>query len=159
MLGQLRRAKNSLAEEAVIALLQKEMIGHLATVDENGQPYVVPLHFVYEETEKAIYFHSAQNGHKLDNLAENDKACFEVCCMQTLNIDENPCDTSTAYQSAVAFGQVAPVLDEKIKQTVLRRMICKYFPSLKEAPISEKTVAATKVLRFTIHTLTGKFHG
>lgn len=41
-----------------------------------GEPYVVPVSFVYEQG--AVYFHTAKSGKKIDFINENNRVCFEV---------------------------------------------------------------------------------
>lgn len=41
-----------------------------------GEPYVVPVSFVYEPG--AVHFHSAKSGRKIDFINENNRVCFQV---------------------------------------------------------------------------------
>ena len=41
-----------------------------------GEPYVVPVAYGYEEGK--IYFHSARQGRKLDFIRGNSRVCFQV---------------------------------------------------------------------------------
>jgi hypothetical protein len=57
-------------------ILRETNIGRMASTGDDGYPYITPVNFVYYEG--AIYFHSAPDGEKLDNIARNPRVCFEV---------------------------------------------------------------------------------
>ena len=44
---QNRMKKNQLNNEQITELLIKSPVGNIATINENGYPYVVPVHFIY----------------------------------------------------------------------------------------------------------------
>ncbi|HEX9025733.1 MAG TPA: pyridoxamine 5'-phosphate oxidase family protein [Clostridium sp.] len=48
----------------------------ISTVSEEGYSYTVPLSYVYYDN--CIYFHSAKDGNKLKNIAQNNKVWFCV---------------------------------------------------------------------------------
>ena len=99
----MRRKDRALSEEAAVQILKDGEYGILATCEEDGQPYGVPLSYVYHDGR--IYFHGAKTGHKLDNLSCSPKASFTVVG-QTHVLQEA---FSTTYRSAIAFGEVSPV--------------------------------------------------
>ena len=99
----MRRKDRALSKETAIQILKDGEYGILATCGEDRQPYGVPLSYVYHDGR--IYFHGAKTGHKLDNLSGSPKASFTVVG-QTHVLQEA---FSTAYQSAIAFGEVFPV--------------------------------------------------
>ena len=69
-------AQEVLTREETIDLLTQETIGHLATFDATGYPYIVPLNYVYYQGK--IYFHCAHEGRKLDNLTANNRGSEAV---------------------------------------------------------------------------------
>jgi nitroimidazol reductase NimA-like FMN-containing flavoprotein (pyridoxamine 5'-phosphate oxidase superfamily) len=64
---ELRRKDRAMAKEDTISILTTGKYGVLSTVDEIGQPYGVPLNYVFMD--ECIYFHAAYLGHKIDNIA------------------------------------------------------------------------------------------
>ena len=58
-------------------ILREETLGFLGLA-VNGEPYVVPLTYVYAEGR--ILFHCAPTGKKLDFLRSNPQVCFTVGC-------------------------------------------------------------------------------
>ncbi|MDZ5016887.1 pyridoxamine 5'-phosphate oxidase, partial [Clostridium perfringens] len=93
MFKEIRRKDREIEGSQVIEVLKKCEYGILSTVDENGYPYGVPLSYVYAND--SIYFHSAVEGHKLENIKKNDKVSFCVVG-QT---DVLPDKFSTKYES------------------------------------------------------------
>ena len=55
-------------------ILNNGTSGVLAVSGDNGYPYTVPLSYVYDNNR--IYFHSANEGHKIDAVKRNPKASF-----------------------------------------------------------------------------------
>jgi len=51
-------------------------------LSENGLPYIIPVCFGYND--KRLYFHSANDGKKIDQIKKNNNVSFEF------DIYENP---------------------------------------------------------------------
>ena len=60
----MRRKDRAITEEEAMNLLNKSEYGVLSTVDENGEPYGVPMNFCI--IEHFIYFHCAVEGQKIN---------------------------------------------------------------------------------------------
>jgi len=90
-------------------ILQEEVVGYLGLTAE-GQPYVVPLNYVYAEGK--ILFHCALTGRKLDAIRANPHVCFTVG-RQTGPVRDHaagpPCHVDS--DSVICFGR-ARILDE-----------------------------------------------
>ena len=56
-------------------LLKEQKFGHLGCVLESGEPYVVPVNYLFKDDE--IYIHCLP-GQKLDALRANGKVCLQV---------------------------------------------------------------------------------
>jgi len=56
-------------------ILREEVLGYLG-LSGDGQPYVVPLNYVYLSGK--ILFHCALTGRKLDAIRRNPRVCFTV---------------------------------------------------------------------------------
>lgn len=114
-----RRQDRTIARDEAIRLLAECEHGILATVGSDGQPYAIPLSYVYQD--ERIYFHCATEGHKLDNIRANPAVSFCVVGKtQTL-----PREFATEYESAVAFGTASEVEGEE-KRAALVKLLEKY---------------------------------
>ena len=104
---QYRMKTHQLSQDEIHALLIKSLTGTISTIGPDGVPYSVPVHFVF--LDGTICFHGLPAGQKLDNLKANPHVCFTVYEMLGLLFDSNekPCETNTAYISAVIQGKAA----------------------------------------------------
>lgn len=57
------------------ALLRRIRFGHLGCVQEDGRPYVVPMHYTYDPP--SLYFFTTE-GMKTRCIAANAAVCFQV---------------------------------------------------------------------------------
>ena len=142
----------------VLSLLSRAQVGHLSTINSDGFPYTLAVHFVYEGG--AIYFHCLPRGEKLDNIARCPKVCFEVDEMTGLMLEKmhNPCGADTAYQSIVAIGTAKILADDAEKRKILECIVRKYAPKYKGAEIPESRLHGTAVVKISIIRMTGKYH-
>lgn len=153
MFRELRRQDCKMDDESIKKALLKAEYGTLSTVDSEGNPYGVPVSFVYREKDQAIYFHCAREGHKLDNLAVNNKASFCVVSeAQTL-----PHRFSVKYQSVIVFGRVTEVIEEE-KREALTAFLTKYSGEFMEKGLKylEADEPNCRVIKLEIKNLTGK---
>lgn len=147
----IRRSDRGIPLQEAKAILDNGEYGVLSTVDNVGQPYGVPLSYVYMND--SIYFHCAVTGRKLDNIAQNAKVSF--CVVGNTRI--LPGKFATEYESAVAFG-VASEVREAERYNALLWLLEKYCPEFIEEGkrYIEQQDKATKVFKIKIHHISGK---
>ena len=154
-LPEVRRADKAMSEEETRALLARGIVGRLATADAAGQPYVMPLLYVWDGRE--IWLHNAVvAGHLRANIDANPRVCFEVDEPgPVFAYGRFECDTSIAYESAIAFGRIRVVEDRAAKETFCRALMAKYGPGGADRPpgffprLGQITVYAVTVDRMT----------
>ncbi len=151
-----RMKQNQLTVEQINDLLASSKVGHLATNNGDGYPYVVPVHFAYNKD--CIYVHGLNRGQKLQNIQNDGKICFEVSQMEGLILDDKACDVNTAYQSIVIFGSAAIVDDKDEKIEALNQVVSKYTPQLAGQEFPENMLKGTGIIKISIDTITGKFY-
>jgi len=147
----MRRQDRGISEAEAVTLLASAEYGFLATVDEDGAPYLLPLNFVYDNG--SVFFHCAYEGQKMDNLRRDGRVCFTVVG-KTRVISEQ---FTTMYESALLRGTAKTIENEPKKQALIR--LCqKYCPeNLDEAGVYiEKSFHRTCVVQITIDSITGK---
>lgn len=151
MFREMRRKDKQLSMEESIEVLKNNNIGVLSTLSENGYPYGIPLNYVY--VNNSIYFHSAKEGQKLDNIKACDKVSFCVTCDVELLRDK----FDTNYKCVVIFGKAAEVTEQE-KEDALLGFIKKYSSDFMEKGKAyvEKAKGATKVYKISIEHMTGK---
>jgi uncharacterized protein len=146
-----RRKDRQIDAETATELLARGEYGYLATVGSDGQPYGVPLNYVFKD--QCLYFHFALEGHKLDNIMANPKVSFCVVGRTKVLPDK----FSTEYESAMAFGTASLVEGEE-KYNALLGLIEKYSPGFMEE--GRKTISKyndkTRIIKMNIARITGK---
>jgi uncharacterized protein len=147
----LRRKDREISVELATKLFSEGEYGFLCTADNNGQPYGIPLNYVYKNT--FLYFHCALEGHKLENIEANKKVSFCVVGRtKTL-----PDKFATQYESALAFGTASEVFGSE-KQDVLLSFLGKYSLGFLEEGKAyiEKMNEKARVIKINIDHITGK---
>lgn len=148
--------------ERIREFLHQEHVGRIATVDKNGYPQIIPMNFAF--LNDAIYMHSYVRGEKIDNIARDKKAGFEVDReLEFLpSYFEDPYDASladTLYVSIVIKGTASIVSDMYEKTAALNGLMQKYQPEGRYRPITPdmKVLGAVAVIKVVPQTLHGKY--
>jgi len=148
---KMRRKDRAITEKEAKSLLIKAEYGVLSTISRDGIPYGVPLNFCVIDNN--IYFHSASEGQKIDNIEYNKFVSF--CVIGKTEILPDKFDTK--YESVIIFGKVEEVFNNE-KQMALEELLHKYSPDFFDKGIKyiEDSRNRTRVFRISIDKLTGK---
>ncbi|URZ18577.1 pyridoxamine 5'-phosphate oxidase family protein [Clostridium felsineum] len=151
MFREMRRKDRELRNDDIIEILKNNEYGILSTISENGYPYGVPLSYIYMND--SIYFHSALDGHKLDNIKISDKVSFCVVGETSVVPDE----FTTNYESVIILGKAKEIFDDE-KTSVLLEILKKYSKEYIEKGkiYIEKAGQRTKVFKIDINHISGK---
>jgi len=147
-------AKEMLNRKEAIDFLARETIGHLATFDPTGYPYITPLNYVYYQGK--IYFHCGNEGRKLNNLTANNRVCFEVSRVDRKVFAPLPCKCSTRYTSALVFGTAGIVAEPERKMEVLHALTETYAAGRLFPPVEAASATRCTVVEITIDSIEGK---
>ena len=137
----------TLLEEEARALLSDCRIGRLGCVD-NGEPYVVPINYVFEDG--TIYSHSLP-GRKIDALRAHPRACLQV--------DEIENDFN--WRSVIAYGDFEEIRTPSERRSILDKLLAR-FPQLTpvESVMAQDASAPDSVIfRIRIDRMTGVAEG
>lgn len=152
-----RMKQHQLSKEEINDVLINAQVGRIATHNENGYPYVVPVHFIVYEDK--IYIHGLIKGQKISNLIQNNKVGFEVDEMGAIIPDnDNPCDTNTEFRSVIILGTAQMVDNRELKERVLQAVVAKFTPQLSHLSFPEKMMKATGIIEITPIETTGKYY-
>ena len=148
---KLRRKDREISQQEAVELLVKAEYGVLSTVGNNGQPYGVPLSYVYKDN--SIYFHCAVAGQKLDNITTNAKV--SICVVGSTTV--LPETFGTLYESAVVFGIASEVHDVERHQALVW-LLEKYCSDFMEGGLQyiELKNETMKVFKIEISQVSGK---
>jgi nitroimidazol reductase NimA-like FMN-containing flavoprotein (pyridoxamine 5'-phosphate oxidase superfamily) len=158
----MRRKQSEITEQKTIEqILAKGRVGRLATLGEDGYPYITPVNYVYWQD--SIYFHCALKGEKLDNMDRNPKVCFEVdipLAYLDTGFDRSMpvCDVGQFYQCVIIRGRAGLVADLDEKVGALNKLMASYEEVAEFTAITRKTsgVAACAVVAVRVESLSAK---
>ena len=144
-----------MTQEDACRFLAEQTEGRLATCDSAGQPYITPLNYLYRDGK--LYFHSRLTGRKLDNLAGNNRVCFEVSETAKIVVsNDRPCACSTRYKSVLIFGAARVVSDDAEKAALLNLLVERYAAGQAFEPVDEQHSTGCAVVEILIEEISGK---
>lgn len=147
-----------LTNDEIDELLVRVSTGSLSTINADGSPYVIPVHFLYYNN--VVYIHGAPKGQKIDNIKNDPRVSMTVYEMDGLLFDPDgkPCNTNTKYQSVILSGNAALIEDNQYKREILTEIVKKYTPHLAGNALPDNMVKGTAVIKIEILDITGKFY-
>jgi uncharacterized protein len=150
-----RTTKEIKKKEVIIDLLNTCHVGRLGTVSKDGYPMVKPLNFAYHAGK--VYFHSAQEGEKIEDIRRDNRVCFEVDLpIAFVTSKLSPCRSSYLYRSVIIKGRAYIVEDVAERVFALQRLMEKYEPEYGYAEFPADKMNLTAVIRIDIEELAGK---
>jgi nitroimidazol reductase NimA-like FMN-containing flavoprotein (pyridoxamine 5'-phosphate oxidase superfamily) len=139
--------------------LKKVPFGMLATEYE-GQPFIKPTLFVYDESENAIYIHGALVGRMHTNLEVNPRVSFCIAELGRLLPADTAMEVGVEYASVVVFGRAEVLTDANESRHGLQLLLDRYFPQMKPGvdyrEILPQELDITSVYRIVIDSWSGK---
>ncbi|MDE5756490.1 MAG: pyridoxamine 5'-phosphate oxidase family protein [Clostridia bacterium] len=148
----MRRKDRQMPKEWAMEIVDKCEWATLATIDTDGMPYCIPLSIA--RIGDAIYFHCAREGKKIDCFNRNANVCIS-CVGNTHRPDD---EFTTKYESAMVFGNISQVLEDKEKIDALRAICQRHtpanMPNFDEA--IARSLAITAIWKVTIDDIDGK---
>ena len=124
---------------------------------DTGAPYIVPLNFgvdVEEDGTVYLYFHSARRGEKLELIARDPRASFEVDCDHRFIFYDERMTCTMGYRSVIGCGVIEVLPDEE--RAVGLDILMRHYHE-EDFPYNPKSVLATTVYRLKVEHMTGKF--
>ncbi len=150
----MRRKDKEIANHLEVEeLLTNALVGRLGTCF-NNIPYITPVNFVYDQNK--IYFHSALEGRKIDNINSNQNICFEIDEVISIIPGRGPCGTTTEYKSLIIFGDIKIITDINEKTFALNKLIERYTPQSPRLSSESGATRITGVLVIDIKEITAK---
>ena len=105
-----KKEKEILDVEVMYNVLKKGQYTTIA-LSKNTKPYILTMNYGYDKDKRALYFHSALKGLKLEILSQNPYVCATVIENHGYKMDL----CTHAYRSVVFWGTLSVVqgLEEK----------------------------------------------
>jgi len=134
-------------------LLQRQAVGRLG-MSINGQPYVVPLHYLYQRGK--LFFHSSKDGLKISCLLTNPKVCFEVDELIGISSGDSACNFHTRYRSVLVTGTARILENTAEKAAVVNKLVEKYAEGKSVQPPTEEAIKNVAIVEIAAIEMTGK---
>lgn len=126
---------------------------------DQGQAYIVPLNFGYEEVDgkRLFYFHSARQGRKLDLIGGGTAVGFELDTHFTLRPAQDACKFSASFQSVIGTGW-AVILEEERQKLHALQCIMGHLSGKTDWDISQEMLHSVAIIRMEVESLSCKEH-
>src|SRR5574341_1322788 len=111
------------------AFLQVAQIGHLASCTD-GQPFINPTSFWFDEQHHQIIFHSNVAGRIRSNIESNPRVSLEVSELGRFLPSNVALEFSLQFRSVIVFGTARVVTEPAEARRLLYGLIGKYFPNM-----------------------------
>ena len=153
----MRKWKKEIKDKAVIIdLLNTCHVGRLGTIGKDGYPMVKPLNFAYHDWR--IYFHTAKEGEKIEDIKRDNRVCFEVDLpiAYVKGTAADPCKAEYLYRSVIIKGKAYVVEDRDERIFGLKCLMRKYQPEGGYGDFLEEKLQITGIVRIDIEEMVGK---
>ncbi|GAB4409136.1 MAG: pyridoxamine 5'-phosphate oxidase family protein [Thermodesulfovibrionales bacterium] len=153
----MRRWKKEIKDKAIIIdLLNTCHVGRLGTIGKDGYPMVKPLNFAYHNGR--IYFHTAKEGEKIEDIKRDSRVCFEVDLpiAYVKGSMTDPCKAEYLYRSVIIKGRATIIEDREEKIFALKCLMKKYQPEGGYGDFLEEKLKITGIVRIDIGEMVGK---
>lgn len=146
-------------EDWIRVFLHQAKVGHIASALD-GQPFLNPSTFWFDEQQHQIIFHSNVAGRIRSNIGINSRVCFEASELGKLLPSNVALEFSLQYRSVIVFGRARLVTDPLEARRVLYGLIQKYFPKMKAdrefRTITDQELKRTSIYAIQIEEWSGK---
>lgn len=156
----IRRRDRGKEDPWIRAYLHAAPFGFLATVGDEGQPFLNSNIFVYDEERHCLYLHTNRTGRTRENVEAHRKVCFSVAAMGRLLPAPEALEFSVEYSGVVVFGTGSIVEDVDEATHGLRILLEKYAPHLRYGEdyrsVTADELKRTAVFRVDVEAWSGK---
>ncbi|HEY5674717.1 MAG TPA: pyridoxamine 5'-phosphate oxidase family protein [Malonomonas sp.] len=148
----MRRNEKAVTDPAELTeILRAGRVCRLAIAAEPA-PYIVPLNYGYRDG--VLYFHSAQQGRKIELLRQNPLVGFEISLDLGIVTGEQACNWGARYRSVIGCGRIEFIEGLEEKRRGLDAIMAQYAPGDFSYPAA--AVQGTCLYKLLISDISGK---
>ncbi len=138
----------------IIEIIRKCDVCRIALHDDDF-PYIVPLNFGLDVQGQQVffYFHAAAEGKKLDLIAKDNRAAFEMDCDHNFILYEERMSCTMGYASVMGHGTIELVPEEE-KYDALKILMRQYHAE--DFAFHTDMMKVTTVMKMTVIDMVGK---
>jgi len=158
--SDVRRRDRAKEDGWIRSFLRAATWGYLATVGEDGQPYLNSNLFAFDEERHCLWLHTNRTGRTRANVDAHDKVVFSAAAMGRLLPANEALEFSVEYAGVVVFGTGHVIEDREEAAHGLRALLEKYAPHLRYGVdyhgVTPNELKRTAVYRVDIESWSGK---
>jgi nitroimidazol reductase NimA-like FMN-containing flavoprotein (pyridoxamine 5'-phosphate oxidase superfamily) len=144
------------SREEIVNVLKCGKIAQIAFVD-GTQPYIVSMNYGYaiKNDQIQLYFHSANQGRKIDCIHHNPEVCFTIAISDPFIGGEKACNYGMKYRSVVGYGTIKIVEDGNERIAGLNALM-NQVTGKENWDYDDEMLKKTTVTCIDVRTITGK---
>jgi len=145
-------------EDIIKRVMESSQICHIAMVDENGMPYVLPFNFGIDD--EYVWFHSGPEGKKINILKSNPNVCVNFSSdFQLGHRNESvACSYFMNYRSILINGQIEFIEDFDLKIKGMN-IIMKQYTKRDDFNYNNPAINNLKIFRLKLENISGRSLG
>ncbi|MDR1053863.1 MAG: pyridoxamine 5'-phosphate oxidase family protein [Planctomycetaceae bacterium] len=154
-----RKDREILDVDAMLKIIADNKVCRLG-LSECDQPYIIPLNYGYsfENNVLTLFFHSANEGKKLEIIKKNNRACFEIDCDGQLIVGKEPCQFGFSFKSVIGTGKIILLNTINEKINALNKLIQHQTGKIENHTFNKNTIKQLTIYKLTVEQFTGKEH-
>jgi nitroimidazol reductase NimA-like FMN-containing flavoprotein (pyridoxamine 5'-phosphate oxidase superfamily) len=151
-----RKANKEIFDCSILEhLLNTCHVGRLGTIGRDGYPVVKPVNFAYHAGR--IYFHTALEGEKIEDIRRDNRVCFETDLpIAFVRAASQPCEAGYLYRSVIIKGRASLVIDDAERGRAFKSLMDKYQPEGGYGQYMNEKLGMTGIVRIDVEEMTGK---
>ncbi|MDE6277394.1 MAG: pyridoxamine 5'-phosphate oxidase family protein [Muribaculaceae bacterium] len=147
----MRKASRRKPADWALEVFDKAPFATLSLVRPDATPYGIPVSLVRKDA-LTFYFHCASEGEKLDCIRFCPIVSISAVSRCSPKFEEEKCNFTEYYNSAVAIGRAEFVEDDAEKTEALRLLCSRFLPSRMDRfpEAIARSLSITTVIRITL---------
>jgi uncharacterized protein len=138
-------------------IIRKCRFCNLAMVDENNEPYVIPMNFGYRDG--CVYLHSSKKGKKIEILKRKNLVCISFSTDHELRwqSEQIACSYSMKYRSVLVYGKVQ-FIEEPENKTEALNIIMRQYTGV-DFTYNKPAIKEVAVYKVVVEKMDGRIYG
>ena len=124
----MRKVARCMDADWAMKVFEKAPYVTVSMLRPDNTPYGLPISLVRKGAEDIFYFHCAYEGEKIDCIKHNPIVSLSAVSRCTPKFEEEKCNFTEYFNSAIAIGRCEPVEDKREKIEALRLLCERFLP-------------------------------
>lgn len=151
-----RKDRELCSTDEIEDVLRCGKIAQVAFID-NSQPYIVTMNYGYvnSDNEIKLYFHSANEGRKIDCINNNPDVCFTIAICDPFVAGEKACNYGMKYRSVVGYGKIR-IIDDMNEKIAGLNLLMNQYTGKSNWEYDDEMLKRTTVTCIDVQSISGK---